>query len=475
MGCDAVFDSVFRTNPETKEVFSWILEDWRWEDDVTMVMKLRNDIVFSNGEKATAEDLLFSYRNHIDRGSNYLNDFKIIWEDSKVVDDYTVSFKLEQPYPLFPKTTIYLVDKSSSEERGWDSMLWYTEPISSGPYKVKEYVTDDYFVLEARDDYWLSKEVGPTYVDEWKIKYYGDDATLYMALETGDVDLAVVSAANYGRYETSGDNGDGYTVAKFPDGALLTFFFSWEDSIKGPDGKSIWFDKRLREAFAIGIDWKQVGENALGSLYMEAKGFGPESSPDFVNTGLYTFDQERAKQLLAEAGYGPDNPLTIHTSTMDNQMLHDAYETFEFYASQIGIKATFEFKDVSAALGDWLNPSNIDYGFWWAVSGSPTSEIRASFSDAYELDGVRYVFIDDDKFQTEFGRLFVESDPVVAHEVAQSVQQYLHDNILCIPAAEVSTACGWRNDKFTEAQIRKVRVSNDNYQLSRLGLLSSWE
>jgi ABC-type transport system substrate-binding protein len=475
MGCDALFDTVFRPDPETKQRFSYVLKSWEWEDDTTLVMYMRDDIYFSNGENATAEDLIFSYKSHVDRGSNYLNDFGIIWEETVARDNYTAQFKLEKPYVLFLNTSIYLIDKSSSEERGWDSMLWYTDPITSGPYKVKEYVTDDYFVLESRgDDYWFAKELGAAYVDEWKIKYYGDDATLFMALETGDVDLAVVSAANYARYEKEGDHGDGYTAEKYADGSVLQFCFNFQDAIKGPDGQAIWYNKNLREALAIGIDWAVVGQNAMGAMYMEARSIAPTSSPDFLDVGPYEYNPEKAMEILAAEGYGPGNPLKIHSVTMDNQMLHDAFETFEYYASLIGVEATFEFKDTSAALGDWLSPSNVDYGFWWAVNGSPTSELRQSISEAWDPNGVRFDYVDDAQFLEYFEVLLRSTDSAAIHQAGLDIQSYMHDNFLYVPTTEISSACGWRNDKFTAEQIAKFRVSNDNYQLSRLGLASSW-
>ena len=71
--CNAVFDSIFRVDPWTKQIKSDVLDDWYWEDEHHFIMKLHDGVYFSNGQKATSEDLLFSYQNHEERGSNYLS------------------------------------------------------------------------------------------------------------------------------------------------------------------------------------------------------------------------------------------------------------------------------------------------------------------------------------------------------------------------------------------------------------------
>jgi len=200
--CDGVFDTIIRFNPGTGQYESDVLSNHYWEDDTTYIMVLRDDVFFSNGDKATAEDLFFSYSNHPERGSNWLQNHGIIWDQSGPRDNLTVAFKLERPYPAFPNRGMYLIDKKWSQEVGWDSMDWY-DPVGSGPYYVYEYVNDSHIILRTRESrgesYW-NKDAGPIYVDEWICKYYPDSSTLFMALQTGEVDYADIAGADYARY-----------------------------------------------------------------------------------------------------------------------------------------------------------------------------------------------------------------------------------------------------------------------------------
>lgn len=467
-GCDAVFDTVFRTNLETREVFSYILKNWYWEDDVTLICEMREDVFFSNGDNATAEDLIFSYFNHVERGSNFLNDFGMDWDRTVVRDKYTAQFGLYEPFPGFFNSPFYLIDKAWSLEVGWDSMEWYN-PVGSGPYYVYDYVADSYMVLRSRgDDYWY-KDEGPIVVDEWILKYYPDSATLYMALEVGDVDIASVSSANYSRFLQTG--GDGFEVEMSPDGTTVYFVFSMHPE----DGADYWNDIRLREAVAIGVDWDKVGQLAMGDMYMKAYSVAPKSSPDFIDPGQYVFDPDRARELMAEAGYGPNNPLRITTSTMDNPMNKNAYEAFLFYAADIYIDAHVEFKDVSAALGDWLNPGNTDYGLFYNETGSVTREVRACIFDCYTPEGVTYTYVPDPDLLEQFNILLRSTDAAAVTAAGKWCQQYFFDTFQYIPIFELTSAVGWRTDKFSEAQVMNYRVYTDNYQISRLGLASAWK
>ena len=467
-GCDAVYDSTFKVNPATKEIFSDILTDWYFEDDegTSLIMKMREDIYFSNGDNATSEDLIFTYFNHLERGSNYLNNFNLIQEECVEVDKYTARFKFEKAYPAFFNSSFYLVNKAWSQEVGWDSLEWY-KPVASGPYYVHEWVADSYMSLRLRDDYW-NKDVGEFYVDEWIIKFFPDASTLYMSLEVGDIDIAMnVSAADYGRFVKSG--GEGFDCKLMQAGSTLNFIFGFADL------PGVWEDIRIREAMSLAVKWDEVGQLAMGDMYMPAYSVASSVSPDYVNTGTFEYNPERAKELFAEMGYTPDNKLVLKTTMMDSQMYKNACEVFKFYADQIGcLDVTIEHQDTSAALGVWLSPGGNDFGFWYAVSGSPTGEVRQAIAEAADPSGVTWDYVPFPDFLEIYARMANSVDPKVRSDAGKEIQQYMYDNIIYIPVSEWTYSVGWRTDKFTEEQITAFNRSTNNFQISKFGLASSW-
>jgi peptide/nickel transport system substrate-binding protein len=466
IGCDAVFDSIWRVDPKTKQVFSDILESWTWTDDTTLVCKMKQNVVFNNGDNATADDLIFSYASHLERGSNYLNDKPILMDQCVATDKYTATFKFSAPCPLFPKTTIYLIDKAWSQKVGWDSQEWYNNPVGSGPYKVTEYVTDDHFTLQARDDYW-NKDAGPIAVKQWICKYYPDPSTMYMDLETGAIKLCSVDSQDYSRFVKEG--GEGFKCTLLPAGCVTYFSFGYVDN-------PVMKDQRVREAIACCADWNEVGKIIYGDQYVPASSMVPKDSPEYVNPGTLKYDPDKAKQLLADAGYGPDNPLKLTTFMMDTPQFKNFCESFQSYASKVGIECDIQYGDVSSALAKWLDPSyRIDYGFLFNNLGSPTFSLYDGMYGANMEQGVTFAYVDDPDFQRLMDSLATTSDKDQLIKNSQELQKLIFDKSLLIPISEWQTTMGYRTDTLNEEQVKDYVLAAEVYQIGRLGMASAWK
>jgi peptide/nickel transport system substrate-binding protein len=468
--CDGVYDAILKVDPATKTLISDCLEDWYYEDDVTMVMKLKENIYFSNGMHATAEDLLYSYTSIIDRGSSQdVGLGPIIWDQCLCRDEYTVQFKFERPFRVFVNTMVYLLCKewSLSLADGWEDMAWY-KPVGSGPYEVTEFVSEDVIVMRARDDYWNKNEVGPIYVDEWTLKFYKDPATMYMDLEVGNITFCEAAPTDYSRYVKNGAKGDGYDLYLLPTGTTMYFVFSFYDF-------PTWEDKRLREAVALGVNWDELGAFTFQELFIPAESILPKDSPYFINPGKYEYNPEKAKALLAEAGYGPDNPLKVKTTVSDAQAYKGNAENIQYQFSNIGIEADITVLDVASAIQVWNTGGGTDFMFWYRVTGS-------ALSDAYEImpgttreTGTTCTRVFDPKFRELWNAMVYNTDPAVYGPALKELQQYNFDEIIYIPFCEYACSIGFRTDIFNEAQLRKYIYGRNMYQLGRLGLLSAWE
>jgi peptide/nickel transport system substrate-binding protein len=465
-GCDGIFDSVWRVDPKTKQIFSDILESWTWTDDTTLVLKMKQNIMFNNGDNATADDLIFSYTNHKERGSNFTNLMPVLWDQCVATDKYTATFKFSKPYPDFPNTVIFLIDKAWSQKVGWDSQEWYNNPVGSGPYKVTEYVTDDHFTLQARDDYW-NKDAGPIAVKQWIVKYYPDPSTMYMDLETGTIQLCDVDSQDYSRYLKQG--GDGYKCSLLPAGVVTYFSFGYLDN-------QIWKDQKLREAIAACADWNEVGKIIYGDQYVPASSMAPKDSPQYFSPGTIKYDPDKAKQLLAEAGYGQDNPLKLTTFMMDTPQFKNFCESFQSYASKVGIQIDIQYGDVSSALAKWLDPSYvIDFGFLFNNLGSPTFSLYDGLNGTDMKPGVTFAYVDDPDYQRLMADLVVNKDQDQVMKDAKELQQLIFDKTLIIPISELQTALGYRTGTLSEQQIKDFCLAAGNYQIGRLGMASAWK
>ena len=472
LAADAMYDVFFRADPATKEIFSYCLDDWYWEDNTTFIMVLREGVMFSNGAEATAEDVVYSYTSYFDRGSSQLNDYKIIWDECYARDKYTAVIKMEEFYAPFEQWMVYLHNKEWCESVGWDSMDWFN-PVVSGPYYCSEYAPDQHIYLKARDDYWDAERRGAIYVDEFQIISYPDQSAMYLDLETGKLDICSVLSANYSRYLKQG--GEGFECILLPIGTNMNFYFCYLNN-------DIWYNPKLREALTIGVDWDAIGRAALQDNFIPAKGICPEASPDFIDVGWgdVPFDPERAIQMLDELGYNASNPLKLYAIGLSGAMNETCMETLQYFYSQLGVELGIEFSDIATVMDIWRTragePYLVDVGFHHSRRGSSSFEMRMSIMYA-RMAHQSLTWVDDEsgQFVELYTQLVANPDADVRHQAALDLQQLVRDNYIMVPVAEYAEALGYNTNLFTAEQVNNYVNSSTVYQLSRLGLLSAWE
>lgn len=465
MGCDAIFETVFDIDPATKKHTSSILEDWYMEDDLTMIMKMKPGIYFSNGDEATAEDLVFSYQQHGERGSVILGSCRLDYDACEVRDKYTAAIKFTYPFGALPNFNNYLYDKAWAQSVGWDSQEWY-QPVCSGPYYVYEYVADDHMTLRFRDDYW-DKDHADYYVDEWIIKYYPDAATMFMDLELGNIAWCQVTSHDYSRSLTSPiDNVDIKPVSK---GVPSQVSFDYI-------GCPVWNDKAVREAVAYGVDWEGMGTLDKGDLFVPLSSVVSSGSPFHIDPGKYEYDPERAIQILADAGYKPGE-IKLHIYTMSTERYKNLAEGFQFYCSLIGIDVDVEFGDMSSALSRWNIHGDSDLGFYEYYLAVPSHDPLYPFNAMTTDSGFAWQIIPDSVYPN-FQKMLIDaiycSDPDLQGQRYKELQQIIFDEILTIPYAQAAEAFGYRTDVFTADQMERYVKTSTYLWLSSLGCADAW-
>jgi ABC-type transport system substrate-binding protein len=459
--CSVVYDQLFYIDAATKEPYSKILSDWKYTDDLTFVMTLKPGITFTNGDKATADDLLYAITNHSERGSVFASwlgslDLANCTSDGK----YSVTLKWTDPWgPGIYGTTLYLYDKAWCEKTGWDSQDWYSSPNGSGPYKCTEYVTDDHLTLELKDDYWNAANEKFD-VQKWIMTYYPDPSTMYMALEKGDIAACAVSNnSDYQRWVTEQTKNVGMKVAL--SGDVYTFYV-------GPTCNPVFKDKAVREALAYGVDWAAIGDMMMGDLYTPATSILVDDSPYYKNVGAYSFDPDRAKQILADAGYKAGD-IKIHDYEMSSPASKNLAEAFQFYCQELGIEVTIEFGDVTSALTQWMTPGGSDVGWFANIFGIPDREPHKSLGNFY-IPGFTWQLSDDQKVIDMCTQALKTMDKTERIKQYQEIQQYVYDNVLIFPVYASTSVVGYRSDVFTQDAIDKYIYSSSNFDLHGLSL-----
>lgn len=429
-GCFLVYDYLFYWH-EDGEVYSDILEDWHYEEDgTTFVMTLKDGIVFSNGDTATGEDLLFSIQNLVDRGTNAASFYATVDFANSRVEGNTVYLANSSEFGpgIINMGVVYLLNKSWCEETGYDAVdPWIKDPCGSGPYKVVDYVTDSHVTLELRDDYWGDFSNGAQTVT---IRHYADKSAMYMALEGKELDIALnIEESDYSR--AVADDNIGVTITH--EGDVILF-------VLDANNNEYLADENVRKAIAYGVNWAEVAESARGELAEPATSILTQVSQFYEDVGAYEYDFEKAKAYMEEAGYVVDGStvnFTLHMTTVDQPVKTNAGTVIQYYLQQLGIDFQTEYTDFPTAIGYWLQPGGTDANFQDTDTGSICGEPYVALNSFAEGLGMLPAnVITDPTFNELFAKGTYTTDEATRAEAYKELQEYVHEHALIMPIYE---------------------------------------
>ena len=299
-----------------------LAESWEVIDDTTTVFHLRQGVKFHNGEEMTSEDVKYSLERCIaNPGVNY--NYLII-ESITCDDDYTVTIKTSAPFnallyrlSLDAASIICKSADTSAEE-------FNKNPVGTGPFKFVSWELGGDVVLEAFEDYWGGAPAGKRVI----FRTIPEALNRTIGLETGEVDLAYDLGIT--DLESLADNASVTTLTS----PSTTVWYVGMNVQKAP------FDnEKVRQAVAYALDPQGYidlvfsGEATPANYTML-----PPSVDGYVSDcSDYSCNVEKAKELLAEAGYPDGFSTTLWCS--DTQVMRDSAVVIQEQLRQVGINA----------------------------------------------------------------------------------------------------------------------------------------
>ncbi len=285
----------------------WVATEWNVSSDgLTWTFKIRKGIKFHSGRELTAEDVAFSMNRLLKIGQGYAYLFSPYVEETKVLDKYTVQFKLKKPFGPFLITLarLYILDKQevmshikkpgSYGEYGDFATEWLlTHDAGSGPYKVKDVKLEEYVDMVKFPDYW--GPISANSPDEIRFVAVTDPSTTKAMMAKKELEIS----SQWLPEETIAalDKMEGIDIAKIP---MQSEFYLMMDIKKPPLD-----DIHVRKAIAYAFDYKTVVTEIFpGSPLVD--GPVPSTLPGYCKTGGYTTNLEKAKEELKKSKYWPD-------------------------------------------------------------------------------------------------------------------------------------------------------------------------
>ena len=262
------------------------------EDGLTIVMDLRDDATWHDGEPFTSEDVKFTveYYQEYNHGRWSLNTAEIASVETD--GDYRVIFNMAGPTPGFEQGT--LADTPILPMHIWESV---TEPethefdtnIGTGPYKLVDMELEQFYVFEVNEDYWA----GRPRVDELIFVQFADTAGLLSGLRTRAVDM-IADPVGPEQIGVLADV-DGIDVIQGPEFTTVMINYDLE--------QAPFNNKVVRQAMNLAIDRQEVIDTVyLGAASVGSPGWIHPASPRFNEDVEIVYDPELAAEMLDEAG-----------------------------------------------------------------------------------------------------------------------------------------------------------------------------
>lgn len=375
-----VFDGLVRFKEGSTEIEAALAADWEISDDgLEYIFHLREGVKFHDGTPFNAEAVVFDVERQLDpdhpyylEGSYPYAGFSLgMIEEVTAIDEYTVKFKLKNPYAPFIKNLAMFATMIASpeavKEYGEDI---FKHPVGTGAYKFVEWIRDDHITVEANEDYWD----GRPYLDELIFAVIPNNQTRLLELEKGNIHL--MEGLNPTDIERVKEN-DELELLEAP--GLNVGYIALHNEKKPFD------NKQVRQAVNYAINKEEIAEYLMGGQATAAKGALPPTIWSY-NQKLagYPYNPDEAKRLLAEAGYGDGFEFTLRTYSAPrsyNPVGARLATAVQQYLSQVGIKANIEQLEWGTYIEEGKAGRHTAALFGWiADNGDPDNFLNVFFN-----------------------------------------------------------------------------------------------
>lgn len=408
-------------------------------DKTVYTFTLRDTAKWSNGDPVTAQDFVFAWQRAVDPelASPYAWYMEITAIENaaaaiagdvapselgvKAIDDLTLEVTLSSPLPYFAQmtthSTLFPAPRAVIEAHG---AAW-TRPeniVSNGAYILTEHLPNERSVRERNAMYWDNDN---TVIEKVVALVINDENVALTRYLAGELDRTEVPSGQFPRLSQEYPE----EAISFP--RLCNYYYTFNLTEEGPEAFK---DARVRKALALAVDRTVIVENVLAGGQTEAYTFTPVSVADFEpplpEFAAMTQAQKdaMAKELMAEAGYGPDNPLSfnmIYNTSESHKKI--AVAMSQMWKQKLGVETelgNMEWKvfleergnqNFELARGAWCGDYNEASTFLDLLT-SPSGYNDGKFANAMVDDLMQEARTADDA-----GSLYAKVEQVIAEEM----------------------------------------------------------
>lgn len=435
-----LYDTLF-VYDENNNVVGNLAESWAFNDDGTeLTIKLVEDVKFHNGDVLTADDVVFTLDyiyNNTTLTSTLTN-----YESAEAVDANTVKIHYTSPFgAALAQLTSYstnIVNKKYFDEVGIEG--YDKAPIGTGPYKFVSRTAGEKIELTAFEDYFK----GPASIKTVTIRVLTDPSAAAIALQSGDIDVIQTPSV---------DQRDTLKASKG---------IAWDETMSATtvflmvnNTDPILSNEKVRQAIWYAIDKQTLVDGALDGLGQTLETLAPGAVANGYDENFrgLGYDPEKAKQLLAEAGYPDGVTITIPTIVSS-----DTYN-----------KPTTVLQEMLSKVGIDLEIEGLERSAWIAQVGSGTYPITVMTWGVPSLDADfytrllvtgSYLHIDSPEIDELLSKGATEMDPVARKAYYMEINELIRDHAYLIPLY-----CGYNYIAYREGLQGIKCVASNEYEI----------
>lgn len=295
------WDTLIYRDPSTSEYQPMLATSWEWEDPTHILFTLRKGVTFQNGDAFTADDVVFTFNYVNTPEAKVVTKQNVNWIDrAEKVDDYTVRVILKQPFPaaleyLSGPTPIY--PAKYFQEVGIEG--YSKAPIGTGPYKITEVMSGEGVNLERYENYFSESPVKKPAISKIQFRVITDPDARLAQLMTGAIDWT---------WRVPSDQADELRAVpslNVISSETMRVGYLAMDTFSAQQKDSPFQNKLVREAVNYAINRDALANELVrgGSRPIYTPCFPTQFGCDVSAAKKYPYDPEKAKALLAEAGY----------------------------------------------------------------------------------------------------------------------------------------------------------------------------
>jgi len=386
------------------------------EDGLTYTFHLKKGVKYSNGNDFTAEDVAYSLKRMLTvegavnisfvdqiKGAKELYDGTAAeLEGVKVIDDYTIEITLKEPYAGFlaclssPAVSIY--DSEATQAAGDKFGLDPAVTIGTGAFTLESWNVNSEIVLKKNDSYWGNAFTLPGI----RIQIIPDAQTQSMMYENGELDIFDL--------ENVPDSTETY-MKKYGDKVIGTTrvainYVTMNENITPFD------NVQVRKAVQMAIDRQGILDAIYGGRGQLENGIFPKNLIGHNdNLDTIAYDQEQAKQLLADAGYADGFDMEIASNSSSDSTTSMVEQIIVSQLAQVGIRAKIKNYDdstwfetrkkgelptfVASWSADYNDPDNFIYTFYGNEGNTKSRSINYSNADVMKRVQAARAIIDE--------------------------------------------------------------------------------